>query len=81
MKCYGITNFSKFFGKVLVQYEDEEGLEKSINVEFTSLSILKPFVAINEGRCDFLFDDMLLLHKEIQHVKNVLNCKPNYDML
>lgn len=72
-KRYGITNFSKSFGKTLVQYEDEEGLEKSINVVFTSLAIVKPFAVISEGRCDFLFDDMLLLHKEIQHIKDELS--------
>jgi hypothetical protein len=77
-RCYPITNFSKCFGKTLVQYEDEEGLEKSINVDFTSLAIVRPFILINEGRCDFLFDDVLLLCKEIQHIKEGgLNCKPN----
>jgi hypothetical protein len=65
----------------LVQYEDEEGLEKTINVEFTSLAIVKPFIVISGGKCDFLFDDMLLLHKEIQHIKHGLECKLNCVML
>ena len=33
-------------------YIDEDGLEKSINIAFTSLSIIDPFKSICNGRCD-----------------------------
>ena len=66
---YCITNFSKSFGVPLVQYTDENGLEKSINVAFTSLHIIHPFISINNGRCDFLFDDLLDLVREIEQIR------------
>jgi hypothetical protein len=68
-KSYCVTNFSKSFGVALVQYTDENGLEKSINIAFTSLSIIHPFISINNGRCDFVFDDLLDLLREIDMIK------------
>jgi hypothetical protein len=68
-KSFCITNFSKSFGVALVQYTDEDGLEKSINIEFTSLNIINPFITISNGRCDFLFDDLLELVREIDLIK------------
>ena len=68
-KNYCITNFSKSFGVALVQYTDENGLEKSINIAFTSLSIIHPFITINNGRCDFLFDGLLELVREIEQIR------------
>jgi hypothetical protein len=65
-------NFSKSFGVPLVQYTDESGLEKSINIAFTSLNIISPFISINNGKCDFLFDDLLELVREIDLIKQRL---------
>ena len=63
-----MTNFSKSFGVPLVSYTDENGLEKSMNVAFTSLSIIDPFSTICNGRCDFTFDDLLDLVREIEMI-------------
>ena len=72
-KCFGITNFSKSFGIVLVHYTDDEGLEKTMNTAFTSLNIINPFVVINKGRCNFLFTDMVDLSLEIKRIKKRLS--------
>ena len=66
---------------VLALYTDEEGLEKSINVTFTSMNIINPFTEISNGRCDFQYEDMLLLAEEIQKVSNRVECKPNCAIL
>jgi len=71
---YGINNFSKSFGVTLIQYTDDDCLEKSINVAFTSLNIINPFVLINKGRCDFLFTDLLVLSEELLRISERIKC-------
>ena len=58
-------------------YTDDEGLEKSINVAFTSMNIINPFVEISKGRCDFQYNDMLKLGEEMRKISDRLKCKPN----
>jgi hypothetical protein len=62
-------------------YTDDEGLEKSINVAFTSLNIINHFVEISNGQCDFLYEDMLSLDEELRRVTDRIECKPNCAML
>ena len=76
-KEYTVNNFTKSFGVTLVLYTDDEGLEKSMNVAFTSMNIINPFAEISKGRCDFRYDDMLLLEDEMQKISGSLKCKPN----
>jgi len=40
-----------------------------MNIAFTSLSIIDPFSTICNGRCDFVFDDLLDLVREIEIIK------------
>ena len=65
----------------LVLYTDDEGLEKSMNVAFTSMNIINPFTEIGKGRCDFQYDDMLLLGEEMRKISGSLECKPNCAIL
>jgi len=55
-----------------VQYTDDNGLEKSININFTSLSIINPFLEINNNRCDFTFDDLLELANIVNLTKQTI---------
>ena len=80
-KEYTVNNFTKSFGVILALYTDEEGLEKSISVAFTSMSKINPFTEISNGRCDFQYDDMLLLAEEIQKVSTRIECKSNCAIL
>ena len=61
----------------LVLYTDDEGLEKSMSVAFTSMNIINPFTEISKGRCDFRYDDMLQLGEETRKISDSLKCKPN----
>jgi hypothetical protein len=56
-----------------VQYTDDDGLEKSMNIVFTSLNILHPFRLICNGRCDFIYDDLLMLADELRRIKERLD--------
>ena len=69
-----INSFTKSFGNALVMYTDENGIEKSINVSFTSLNIINPFIEINRERCDFLYEDMLTLSEETKRIANRIKC-------
>ena len=40
-----------------------------MNIAFTSLNIIDPFTSICNGRCDFVFDDLLDLVREIEMIK------------
>ena len=55
-------------------YTDDEGLEKSMNIKFTSLHIINPFIEINKGRCDFLYDDIIMLTEEAQKILARIKC-------
>jgi hypothetical protein len=55
-----------------VQYTDENGLEKSMNIAFTSLSIIDPFVSVNNGRCEFLYDELVRFADEIDLIRQRL---------
>jgi hypothetical protein len=68
-KQYAVNNMSKSFGATLVQYTDDDGLEKSMNVLFTSLHIVQPFKAVCNGRRDFMFDELLLLAEEMRRIR------------
>jgi hypothetical protein len=76
-KCYAINSFSRSFGVTLVMYVNDDGLEKSMNVTFTSLNIINPFIEINKGRCNFLYDDMRALEGEMKKALDRLECQPN----
>ena len=80
-KEYTVNNFTKSFGVTLVLYTDDEGLEKSMNVAFTSMNIINPFAEISKGRCDFQYDDMLLLGEDMRKISDRLECKLNCAML
>jgi hypothetical protein len=75
---YIINCFTRSFGETLVLYTNEKGVEKSINVAFTSLNIINHFIEIGKGRCDFLYDDMVELNQEMQKVLERIECKVNY---
>ena len=76
-KQYVVNCFTRSFGIGLILYTDDEGLEKSINVAFTSLNIVNHFIEISNGRCDFLYDDMVELNREIQKISSRIECKHN----
>ena len=62
-------------------YSNEDDIEKSINVAFTSMHIINPFIEISKGRCSFLYEDMLQLAEELSKVSDRVECKPNCVML
>ena len=76
-KQYAVNCFTRSFGVDLILYADDEGLEKSINVAFTSLNIVNHFIEISNGRCDFLYDDMVELSLEMQKISSRIDCKHN----
>jgi len=80
-KQYVVNCFTRSFGVDLILYTDDEGLEKSINVAFTSLNIVNHFIEISNGRCDFLYDDMVELSREMQKISSRIECKLNYVIL
>jgi len=80
-KQYMVNCFSRGFGVTLILYTDDEGLEKSINVAFTSLNIVNHFIEISKGRCDFLYDDMVSLNQEMQKISERIECKHNCAIL
>jgi len=80
-KQYVVNCFTRSFGVVLIMYTDDEGLEKSINVAFTSLNIVNHFVEISNGRCDFLYDDIVELRQEMQKIADRIECKHNCAIL
>jgi hypothetical protein len=62
-------------------YSDDNGLEKSINVAFTSLNIINPFIEINNSRCDFVYEDLMALYEEMIKVSDRVKCKLNCAIL
>jgi len=80
-KQYVVNCFTRSFGVSLILYTDDEGLEKSINVAFTSLNIVNHFIKISNGRCDFLYDDMVALSQEMQKISGRIECKHNCAIL
>jgi hypothetical protein len=77
-KQYVVNCFARGFGVTLILYTDDEGLEKSINVAFTSLNIVNHFIEISNGRCDFLYDDMVELNQEMQKISDRIECIAPY---
>jgi len=77
-KQYVVNCFTCGFGETLILYTNEESIEKSINVAFTSLNIINHFIEISKGRCDFVYDDMVELNQEMRKILERIECKGNY---
>ena len=67
-----MVNQTHSWGEYRVYFYDDEGQLCSIPAKWTSLCPVDPYLAVGQGRCFFLLEDLLSLSKLLGDIRDTV---------